>query len=184
MRRPFRLGFALAAVASAIVCFLACALWALSYADHDLYFYPDWLEHYAFGVDRGRFWCNRSIKLKPPPEATTLQWVKSRPMIGGKLLGFEYWNGEDVLDDGFALGLPSFIHYYQRLHRVVIPAWAVAGLSAPLPLVWLRRRHRHRLAARRRTGDLCLYCGYDLRATLDKCPECGAVPMTDSGGAT
>jgi hypothetical protein len=50
------------------------------------------------------------------------------------------------------------------------PAWAVCLGLAILPAAWLVRWRRGRL--RRRAG-LCPTCGYDLRATPDRCPECG-----------
>jgi hypothetical protein len=55
---------------------------------------------------------------------------------------------------------------------VGVPLWAVAGLAAVLPAARLRRR---RIARRRHRRGACLHCGYDLRATPDKCPECGLV---------
>jgi hypothetical protein len=57
------------------------------------------------------------------------------------------------------------------VETVEVPYWALAAASAACPLVLLYFR-RLRPRRRRRLG-LCLSCGYDLRATPDRCPECG-----------
>ena len=56
------------------------------------------------------------------------------------------------------------------LRIVMFPQWLVAGLCGLLPAVRLARRRRRTL---RRRGGLCPACGYDLRATPGRCPECG-----------
>jgi hypothetical protein len=59
-------------------------------------------------------------------------------------------------------------------YQLILPYWLIGLLaSTPLmPSVWRWARHRQRV------GDgLCSQCGYDLRHTTDRCPECGqAVP--------
>jgi len=56
---------------------------------------------------------------------------------------------------------------------VATPYWAIIALSLLLPTGWaalhLWKRKRH-------PEGHCRKCGYDLRATPDRCPECGAVP--------
>jgi hypothetical protein len=62
--------------------------------------------------------------------------------------------------------------FHQTRTLLQIPYW-LAGLLTALPSLWtLRRRWLKRSSA----GICCTTCGYDLRATPDRCPECGAVP--------
>ena len=56
---------------------------------------------------------------------------------------------------------------------VRIPYWLLATAAGVLPALWVWRRSRD---GRLRLLGLCPACGYDLRATPGRCPECGAVP--------
>jgi hypothetical protein len=58
---------------------------------------------------------------------------------------------------------------------VGVPFWFVILISAPVPCVWLARWARQRQRSRRRKRGGCEQCGYDLRATPGRCPECGRV---------
>lgn len=63
------------------------------------------------------------------------------------------------------------------LGRFEFPLWLVVLLTSLLPIRSIRAYLRER--ARRMEGH-CLKCGYDLRASLERCPECGtAVPSTE-----
>lgn len=57
-------------------------------------------------------------------------------------------------------------------YEVLVPPWFLLLLLAVLP-AW--RWRVTRLDRRRRRGK-CSVCGYDLRATPERCPECGSVP--------
>ena len=57
---------------------------------------------------------------------------------------------------------------------VILPHGVAAALLAVWPAVWLARAVRaHRRWQRHRLGH-CLSCGYDLRASPGRCPECGS----------
>jgi hypothetical protein len=66
---------------------------------------------------------------------------------------------------------------YRAVLGFPLSIWILGIASSVLPACWLlmyiRNRHRRSL-----DGSLrCLSCGYDLRASKDRCPECGrAIP--------
>jgi hypothetical protein len=59
--------------------------------------------------------------------------------------------------------------------RAAAPLWPIALAFLLLPAT--RARH-HWQRARRRRANRCPTCNYDLRATPDRCPECGTTPVT------
>ena len=82
--------------------------------------------------------------------------------------------------------------FHETLYGYQVPHWVAAGgkrepsfPSLPLELLgysivpglWIAgravNRSRSRLAARRGRLGFCAKCGYDLRSSVDRCPECG-----------
>ena len=73
-------------------------------------------------------------------------------------------------------GMTTF-HGTLRMFELALPNALAVPLLGVLPLAYLRRAKRAR-----RVGN-CAACGYDLRATPDRCPECGMVPGPAPGTA-
>jgi hypothetical protein len=76
-----------------------------------------------------------------------------------------HWNGINV---GGVIYRAAPVTTNHRL--IVIPYWSPAMVFAILPSLWIWQFIKH--GHRRKLGH-CPKCNYDVRATPDRCPECG-----------
>ena len=94
-------------------------------------------------------------------------WRSGATPVTIDALGSDWWSPE-----GPAKPEPG---QAMTAYGVSAPVRLLLLVLATMPLGWLahtaRRRARHR---RRVTSGLCVRCGYDLRASPERCPECGA----------
>jgi hypothetical protein len=184
VRRLIRILLNLAAVGSLVVGVAAVGLWVRSYRYHDEYnagrYEPDALVFVA--SERGGLRVGKVDHVydalavlgafQTPPFRSTRLNVEGR---AGAPQGYDWpvLAGPHVEQDVRMLGF-RLVHGQWHTNApfwgLRIPYWSVVLLSLPLPawclLRWRRRRRRAALGH-------CPACGYDLRATPHRCPECG-----------
>ena len=72
--------------------------------------------------------------------------------------------------DGLSTGIVPFVWVESTGVMTGIPLWIPTVLFATMFLWSFLPLHRRR---KRKKLGLCLKCGYDLRASKNRCPECG-----------
>jgi hypothetical protein len=107
---------------------------------------------------------------------TSMTAWRTRPAMHHTFSNHTAWNRLGF-HDMWQLGY----HNPTWIQRIVLPYWALAVPLALWPAGTIAgvtvRRQRRMLAQRRQRQGRCTGCGYDLRATPQRCPECGtAVP--------
>jgi hypothetical protein len=148
--------FAIVSVLSLIFCLATVGLWVRSYSRSDtlvLDVQDERPREYVLTSDLGvlSFWRGWGA----------LEYVH----------GPYHWWYRDAENIGRDHSFGYFVNSYSGDVEVLVPHWLPTILFALAPTYWLlgpRRRER-----RRRRLGLCLNCGYDLRATPGRCPECG-----------
>ena len=183
MRRLSRILLNAAAVVSLGLCVLMISLWVRSYTRFDHYHWWD--------QESGRYVVVASLR-----GGLQIAAVDRMPLAAEGTRWFKGWQvsrlnthngaGGDYGDDwqlfrstgrepaqrlGFKLLTGKFDT--GNFWSVRVPFWCPALASAILPgIVFVRFMRR----VRRWRAGLCPTCGYDLRATPSRCPECGAAP--------
>ena len=110
----------------------------------------------------------------PPERPPAPLWSRGRLGKGHsgwqRIGGPSFWNRLGFCRYRLGMGA-SF--YDESEEGVTLSAWLAAIPFLIPPLLWAKGAWRGR--CRRRAGQ-CVGCGYDLRATPDRCPECGTIP--------
>jgi hypothetical protein len=159
-RRLPRILLNAATAVSLVLCAATVALWVRSYFVADIVERGTWERADELRLTRGAvvvaFQTSghphpglRHLRDAPGTVANTAAEMGDSP--GWRLCGFEY--SPDV-------------------NLIAFPIWPLAVATSLLPLGRATRGRRTERAA-----DACPACGYDLRATPARCPECGAAPV-------
>jgi hypothetical protein len=92
----------------------------------------------------------------------------------GTYKGVEAWREQVRLQEEYK-GFPDDLLAHLAGHR----KWEnliEAGFYALIAVYFIARARRRWIYNKRATSNLCISCGYDLRATPERCPECGTIP--------
>jgi hypothetical protein len=74
--------------------------------------------------------------------------------------------------------VPAAYRGSSHLGVIILPVWLPFVTFTAIATLLLARLYRWRRIQKRARMGLCVSCGYDLRATPDRCPECGTIsPM-------
>ena len=153
------------AAASLVLLVASSGLWVRSY-----YAAPPegngYAAHWNFGsgeigVERGEFvWLNRDDSPGPA------KWFQLFPSFYTPVFSVEEY------DDG-GNGWDAFTYYSSisfQFRVIAIPTLLIVAVRV---FIWNKRK-------RSIIAGHCSTCGYDLRATPDRCPECGTIAQKDS----
>lgn len=141
------------AAVSLVIVLVMSVVWVFSYWKNFDFSLDFDQRSFSLGIVQGRVGIGWSM-----PVSLNIE----RPFEVREFLGFEYYVG--------VAGIYGGIH--DLMYGTTVPAWFVVFIFAILPLIWFRKFRKNHAPQ----IGLCKVCGYDLRATLDLCPECGTVP--------
>ena len=178
-----RIALNIASIASLLVCLAVCVVWVRSYFVTDAFvrIQPRGLDHRIESGGGALAWMefdwrNIDRMFYEAPEFGVWQYVAEEPTSSfSSLLDTDAGTRARWFSfAGFAVAAGDPINM-EPSRAVSVPHWFISLVLAVGPLLEMRRRLR-----RRNPAGHCRRCGYDLRETPDRCPECGTVPPAEA----
>lgn len=173
MRGALHRLFTIIIVLSLLMCVATGALWVRSYWRTDLVGYD--------GRERDGYW-QRGGNLSSSRGEIGLEWWlrqnETSRTVMGRRWGFESWPDPEPTRSWhhfafnaaqFGLDRKTYAHFVSLPHALLVILFAMPGA------LWFIRFQRRRRIEARIEEMRCAVCGYDLRASLARCPECGAI---------
>jgi len=146
---------------------LTCAFWAWSYQRITMF-------GYVPKSSRGQLVDGLAVNLLPGPGAL---YSALSPNYLSFLISWNYGFNHHSTNAGGVWEGVGFEFALIRGFDIAVPYMALAVLWAILPVTYLWKKSRHRPS---RNDGICEKCGYDLRCTPKRCPECGAIAPKSS----
>lgn len=178
MRRTFRHLVTLCSLISLLLCIGFCVLWVRSYWNTDALEYRSPGGIWAVTTASGKL----VAQLNPGEETTPAYYgwlyMRMNPYTAPSYsVAYSHLDAARSYKDWEFAGMGWYaVHDRNGMHTTtgVAPFSYFVIATALLPAVWVPRRVRSMLRGRKwgRAG-LCPSCGYDLRASPERCPECG-----------
>ncbi len=166
------------AIFSLLLFVAALALWVRSYWQNELFEYGNSRGSTFLWTSCGQLRLEHNVPLSGVELTTPFEfhyWVDKPAVKFERVPGTNvyFWNV-------FGFSLVTGERWGDYHYALFVPFWFVAVLSAVLTLWgtyhWRRVRRQYRQQA-----GLCVNCGYDLRASKDRCPECGTPTLSRTG---
>jgi hypothetical protein len=180
-RRLARILFTLAAAVSLLACAAVCAEWGRDREASAYYVTTDggtstWYAMHGVKVRPGRVRYEYSRLTAGPRQLAAFRGQpfardSGRPAPPAYLEGGVTPGADPGAGFGVDLWSQPSLTGTRRMYVLEVPFWFLAAITGLLPGAWTAAFMRG--AFRRPDDGRCRRCGYDLRATPWRCPECG-----------
>jgi hypothetical protein len=178
MRRLLRILFKVTAATCLVACAAVIVLWVRSYWVSDVVNLNRIVRKFAPAEMREAGFLYHSTDVSASRGQVLVYWSEFDGDVIDEGWHYESRPPDDVVEPrGISIWARLGFETYDASGGGVAtaPIWPIVLATGLLPCAYLISLGRRRRALRK---GLCPVCGYDLRATPDRCPECGAVPST------